>query len=72
MKQSKKAKRYYVVLGIYKEGKVGLTDTFGDPFAQSSTFNDKESGVVGVMPVFTNKKKAKKFAGKNEIATVWA
>ena len=72
MKQNKKVKRYYAVMGIYQKGIVpsGLAKVDGTPFMQNAIFTDTESGIVGIIPVFTNKRKAERFAGKHEIMTL--
>jgi hypothetical protein len=66
MKQNKKV---YAVLAIHKKGEVQLQEIDVTPFVVSSSLVNKEIGIIGVFPVFSNKKKAKKFAGKNEIMT---
>jgi len=70
MKASKKVKRYYAVMGIYTKGTTCFKDMFGDPFVLSATSENKEAGIVGIIPVFTNKRKAQRFAGKHEIVEI--
>lgn len=55
-------KRYYAVMKIWREGsfQFGKNLATGEPVELKVDFEDKETGVVGMIPVFTNKKKALK------------
>lgn len=52
-----KPKRYYITKKVDRE--LELTDALGNKFKVSLTC--KEQGIVGVLAVFTNKKKARKW-----------
>lgn len=52
-----KPKRYYAAMKVCKY--MDLIDLTGEPFKIKLTA--KEQGIVGMLPVFTNKKKAKAF-----------
>jgi len=56
-------KRYYIAMSIRKYGKIS------NPGAKDLTirFEDRETGVYGFLPVFTNKRKAAKWGRVVEI-----
>lgn len=60
-------KRYYVAMKI--QGTYELTDNFTGRKVLLSLEN-REDGIVGVLPVFTNKKKAAKFGRPVELRVV--
>lgn len=55
----KRHKQYYMVMGLFKDWDVDVSGVMTTKIDLS--FAD---GMTGVIPIFTNKRKAKKFAGK--------
>ncbi len=55
-------KKIYVVIDVVKEMKVGGVPTHIDTIKGVD-------GIIGVMVVFANKRKAQKWAGKREVLT---
>jgi len=59
-----KPRRWYVVLETLKQ--INIPDLTGEVL--KVPLQEKKSGIIGVLPVFTNKKKARKWGGaKREI-----
>lgn len=64
MTKPKRTRRVYIVLGIKKSHEVELIDLIGENIKVPVSLSWAES-MIGVCPVFTNKRKAQRYAGKN-------
>ena len=62
----KRTKKFYIVLYTFK--KTESKTVFGH--GMTIHLSDKGSGICGMMPVFTNRRKAEKWAEGRQIVTV--
>lgn len=66
-KPTRKPKFFYAISAVVCKSEIE-TNTFGLKSRESILLTWAD-GMVGVLPVFSNKKKAKKYAGKRPILT---